>query len=99
LLTKPLGTGIITTGIKRRLTSRKLARTAIQLMARVNLVGAELAERRLVRAATDVTGFGLVGHLAAMCRASGVSAAVNAVEVPAIAEEVFDLIAQDCVPG
>jgi selenide,water dikinase len=99
VLTKPLGTGIITTGIKRGLTSRALARTAIRLMSKVNTVGAELAERRLVRAATDVTGFGLLGHLASMCRASGVSAEINAAEVPAIADEVFGLIAQDCVPG
>jgi len=99
VLTKPLGPGIITTGIKRCLTSRKLAAVAIKLMARVNLIGADLAERRLVRAATDVTGFGLLGHLASICRASGVSAEVNAAAVPAIANEVFALIAQDCVPG
>ena len=99
VLTKPLGTGIITTGIKRGLTSRKLAATAIKLMARVNIVGAELAERGLVRAATDVTGFGLLGHLASLCRASGVSAQIYATDVPAISDEVFDLIARDCVPG
>jgi selenide, water dikinase len=99
VLTKPLGTGIATTGIKRGLTSRKLSGTAIKLMSRVNTVGAELAERGLVRAATDVTGFGLLGHLASLCRASGVSAEVNAAAVPAISEEIFDLIAQDCIPG
>ena len=98
VLTKPLGTGIATTGIKRGLTSRKLSATAIKLMSRINMVGAELAERGLVRAATDVTGFGLLGHLASLCRASGVSAEVNAA-VPAISEEIFDLIAQDCIPG
>ncbi len=99
VLTKPLGTGIATTGIKRGLTSRELSATAIKLMSRVNTVGAELAERGLVRAATDVTGFGLLGHLASLCRASGVSAEVNAAAVPAISEEIFDLIAQDCIPG
>jgi selenide, water dikinase len=99
VLTKPLGTGIATTGIKRGLTSRKLSAAAIKLMSRINTVGAELAERGLVRAATDVTGFGLLGHLAAMCRAGGVSAEINAGEVPAISDEIFTLIAQDCVPG
>ncbi len=99
VLTKPLGTGIATTGIKRGLTSRELCATAIKLMSRINTVGAELAERGLVRAATDVTGFGLLGHLASLCRASGVSAEVNAAAVPAISEEIFDLIAQDCIPG
>jgi selenide, water dikinase len=99
VLTKPLGTGIATTGIKRGLTSPKLSATAIKLMSRINTVGAELAERGLVRAATDVTGFGLLGHLASLCRASGVSAEVNAAVVPAISAEIFDLIAQDCIPG
>jgi selenide,water dikinase len=99
VLTKPLGTGIATTGIKRGLTSAKLSKIAINLMSHVNTVGADLAERGLVRAATDVTGFGLLGHLASMCRASGVSAEINVSEVPAISDEIFDLIAQDCVPG
>lgn len=99
VLTKPLGTGIITTGIKRGLTSRRLATAAIALMSRVNTIGVELAERGLVRAATDVTGFGLLGHLASMCRASGVSAEIDASEVPAINNEVFELVAKDCVPG
>lgn len=99
ILTKPLGTGIATTGIKRGLTSAKLSAAAVELMSRVNTVGAELAERGLVRAATDVTGFGLLGHLAAMCRASGVSAEINAGDVPGISDEIFDLISRGCVPG
>ena len=61
--------------------------------------GAELAEAKLIRAAVDITGFGLLGHLASMCRASGVSAEIFADRVPAIAAEVFDLIARDCIPG
>ncbi|HEX4666320.1 MAG TPA: selenide, water dikinase SelD, partial [Chthoniobacterales bacterium] len=99
VLTKPLGTGIATTGIKRGLTSREVSTAAIKLMSRVNTVGAELAERGLVRAATDVTGFGLVGHLTSMCRASGVSADVDGSAVPAICDEIYHLIAQGCVPG
>jgi selenide,water dikinase len=99
VLTKPLGTGIATTGIKRGLTSRALARAVVALMSRVNTVGAGLAERGLVRAATDVTGFGLLGHLASMCRASGVSAEIIAHDVPVISEEIFELIERDCIPG
>ncbi len=99
VLTKPLGTGIATTGIKRGLTSPSLEKAVIALMSRVNVVGADLAERGLVRAATDITGFGLLGHLASMCRASGVSAEIVANDVSAISEEIFDLIKQDCVPG
>jgi selenide,water dikinase len=92
VLTKPLGTGIATTGIKRGLTSRALARAVIALMSRVNTVGADLAERGLVRAASDVTGFGLLGHLASLCRASGVSAEIFARDVPVISEELIELI-------
>ena len=99
VLTKPLGTGIATTGIKRGLTSRALARSVIALMSRVNSVGADLAECGLLRAATDITGFGLLGHLTSMCRASGVSAEIFANDVPVISQEIFELIERDCVPG
>ncbi len=99
VLTKPLGTGIATTAIKRGLTSRALEKAVIALMSRVNTIGADLAERGLVRAATDITGFGLLGHLASMCRSSGVSAEIMPNEVPAIDEEIFTLIERDCVPG
>lgn len=99
VLTKPLGTGIATTAIKRGLASRVLEKKVIALMSTINFVGAELAERGLVRAATDITGFGLMGHLGSMCRASGVSANVDPASVPAIAQEIVDLIEQDCVPG
>src|SRR5947207_6472679 len=61
VLTKPLGTGIITTGIKRGLSSTALARAVAEFMCRLNVPGAELAERRLVCAGTDVTGYGLLG--------------------------------------
>ena len=99
VLTKPLGTGIITTGIKRGLTVRLLERKAIGIMTHLNIVGPELAERGLVRAAVDVTGFGLLGHLAAMCRSSGVGAEISAERLPVISKEVFELIAADCIPG
>ena len=99
VLTKPLGTGVATTGIKRGLTSRMLAKAVVALMSRVNTAGAELAERGLVRAATDITGFGLLGHLASMCRASQASEEVCANEVPALDREIYELIARDCIPG
>jgi selenide,water dikinase len=99
VLTKPLGTGIITTGIKRGLTNRLLKRKAIAIMTKLNSVGPELAERGLLRAAVDVTGFGLLGHLGSMCRASGVGAEIAADAVPVISAEVFQLIAAGCIPG
>jgi len=99
VLTKPLGTGIITTGIKRGLTNRLLERRVIAAMTKLNSVGPELAERGLLKAAVDVTGFGLLGHLGAMCRASGVGAEIAANTVPVISAEVFQLIANGCIPG
>src|SRR2546421_1973787 len=92
VLTKPLGTGVITTGIKRGLVSPALEKKVIAQMSRLNTPGADVAEAGLVKAATDVTGFGLLGHLASMCRASGVRAEIDAAKVPSIGAEVFDLI-------
>jgi selenide, water dikinase len=99
VLTKPLGTGIATTAIKRGIASRALEKKVIALMSRTNSVGAELAEKKLVRAATDVTGFGLLGHLANMCRASKVSAEIFPDRAPALSDEIFELIERDCIPG
>jgi len=99
VLTKPLGTGIATTAIKRGVASRSLQKRVIALMSKVNTVGAELAELRLVSAATDVTGYGLMGHLISLCRASGVSAEVDPNAVPMVNDEIADLIEQNCVPG
>jgi selenide, water dikinase len=99
VLTKPLGTGIATTAIKRGLASRTLIRRTISLMSRLNDVGAILAENALVRAATDVTGFGLVGHLSNLCRGSGLCADIDPASLPVISKEVWDLIKDGCVPG
>ena len=99
VLTKPLGTGIITTAVKQSLAERSLERKAIGVMTRLNIAGPEVAERGLVRAAVDVTGFGLLGHLGGICRASHVGAEIAADAVPVISNEVFDLIARECIPG
>ena len=98
ILTKPLGTGIATTAIKRGLASRALQKRVIALMSKINSVGAELAERGLVRAATDITGYGLIGHLVSLCRASGVSADIDPNAVPMISDEISDLIELGSVP-
>ena len=58
-----------------------------------------MAERGLVGSGTDVTGFGLLGHLSSICRASRVGAGIHALQVPVIGKEVFDLIAKECIPG
>ena len=98
VLTKPLGTGIATTAIKRGMASRALEKKTVALMSQINTVGAELAESGLVRAATDVTGYGLIGHLISLCRASGVSADINPAAVPMISEEIGELIELGCIP-
>ena len=99
VLTKPLGTGVITTALKRNLVSPDLLRIAVESMCTLNTPGTELAEARLVLAGTDVTGFGLMGHLANICRGSGVSAEIDAAAVPVLSDDVNALIRQDCVPG
>lgn len=99
LLTKPIGTGIATTAIKRGLASNALAQRVTRIMKQINFAGADLAEKVLVKAATDVTGFGLMGHLENILQASHVGAQLVASDVPAISNEIASLIAQDCVPG
>lgn len=99
VLTKPLGTGIVTTGIKRGIVSESVIKKTADLMRTLNVVGAELAERGLVKCATDITGFGLLGHLGSMCRASSVAAEIDATALPVISGEVLELIAQKCIPG
>jgi len=99
VLSKPLGTGIATTGIKKGLTSALLAKKTIHIMRQLNTAGAELGESGLVRAGVDVTGFGLLGHLGSMCRASGVGAEIFAPRVPLISREVLELIERKCIPG
>jgi selenide,water dikinase len=99
VLTKPLGTGIATTAMKRGIASRALVKKAITLMSKLNVVGATLAENGLVKAATDVTGFGLIGHLTNLCRGSGLRADIDIDAVPMISKEIAELIKRDCVPG
>jgi selenide,water dikinase len=98
VLTKPLGIGIITTAIKRESCPSDLAVTAIEQMASLNAAaGAALSPHR-ARAATDVTGFGLLGHLREMCMASGVGADIAIDSVP-ILDGARDLLAAGMWPG
>jgi selenide,water dikinase len=99
VLTKPLGSGIISTAIKRGICSDALALSASELMATLNKPGATLAERHLIHCCTDITGFGLAGHLIEICNGSGVSAEIHATSLPLIAPEVNDFIEKGCVPG
>ncbi len=97
VLTKPLGTGIITTGIDRRLVGRRTVDRVIALMASLNRAASETMVSVGVSACTDVTGFGLLGHLRAMAQASGVGARVSLSKVPVLSE-AWDLAEAGVVP-
>lgn len=77
ILTKPLGTGIIATAIKRGIASEESINAAVKTMVTLNDWAAKLMVKYGAHSATDITGFGLLGHLSEMCRASGVSAEVD----------------------
>jgi len=82
VLTKPLGTGVITTAIKHEVAPPAAAAAAIDAMLRLNRDAGHAMATVEVHAATDVTGFGLLGHLHYLARASGLSAHVDAGSVP-----------------
>jgi selenide, water dikinase len=92
VLTKALGTGIITTAIKHQVVSPESETAAVQGMLRLNRDAAEAMAEVGVHAATDVTGFGLLGHLHYLAKASGVAARVEAAAIPQLpgAEELAD---------
>ena len=98
ILTKPLGVGIITTGIKRGVVSPEAEAEVIEVMATLNKGAAEAAIEVGVHAVTDVTGFGFLGHLHEMLQASGCSAEVYAEAVPVL-ESVWECIRQKAIPG
>ncbi len=81
-LTKPLGVGIITTALKKNLLIEEGAKLALASMTQLNDVGTLLATLKGVHAMTDVTGFGLLGHLIEMCEASETSAEINFEAIP-----------------
>ena len=83
-LTKPLGIGMLTTAQKKGLVSPEDLKIAIDLMMTLNDIGMELSELDSVKAMTDVTGFGLLGHLCEMCEGSGLSAEICYERIPRI---------------
>ena len=98
MLTKPLGTGIVTTALKRGAAPARAMERAVAAMTQLNAAGPDLAATGLV-AATDVTGFGLTGHLADLCAASACGAELWYDRVPVLDAAVHELIAAGCVPG
>jgi selenide, water dikinase len=98
VLTKPIGTGIITTAIKRDAASDDVVRRAVQVMTTLNASAAEAMLSAGAHACTDITGFGLLGHLIEMTHASCVGAQIGLSDVP-LMEGVRELLAQDMAPG
>ena len=98
ILTKPLGTGILTTALDRRLIGEEDLREAVETMRILNRAAAEAMVEVGVHACTDITGFGLLGHLHELAEASGVSARLSLDHIPVL-PGVWDLAKRDSVPG
>jgi len=98
LLTKPIGTGILTTALKRDRIGEAALRPAVEAMLELNAHASRAMVEIGVNAATDVTGFGLLGHAGEMMQASGVAFEFHAAAIP-LFEGVLDLIRADVVPG
>lgn len=98
ILTKPLGTGILSTALKRGLIDDAGIAAAVGWMARLNAKASAAMLACGAHAATDVTGFGLLGHAGEMARGSGVRLVLHASQVP-LHDRVVELIEQGCIPG
>ena len=98
-LTKPLGTGILTTAAKKGWISPEDLDTVTRQMSRLNRVGEALGRMEAVRAMTDVTGFGLLGHLKEMAEGSSCSALLHFGSIPLIQVNLEAYIGQGAIPG
>jgi len=98
VLTKPLGTGIISTAMKRGLAEPQVVQKAIEVMKSLNKTAAELMLKYDVSACTDITGFGLLGHLKEIIQSSGVGAEIDFDSMPFI-ESTKDLATAGLIPG
>jgi len=97
-LTKPLGIGILTTAQKQKKITSGDEQRAIESMCQLNDIGAALARIEGVNAITDVTGFGLAGHLSEVCLASGTAAVIRYAKIPTL-PNIRRYLADGCSPG
>ncbi len=97
-LTKPLGTGILTTAQKRGILKNEHATIAPETMMKLNKTGITLAKIKGVKALTDVTGFGLLGHLSEICEGSKLSAIIEFSKIPKF-DILDEYISQKSMPG
>jgi selenide, water dikinase len=98
-LTKPLGVGILTTAQKKGLLKEVHIGLAAQQMMQLNKVGEAMGRVKGVTAMTDVTGFGLLGHLVEMAEGSGLGATVDFEKVKLITDDLGSYLNQKCIPG
>lgn len=98
ILTKPLGLGILTTGLKRNMLDKNTMQSIISIMSTLNRTAAETAIDYPVHACTDITGFGLLGHLKEMTLASKVEAEIIVKNIPLIPEAI-ELAQANIIPG
>lgn len=97
-LTKPLGIGILTTAQKRKVLLPEHSHLATEIMCRLNSLGTALGRLGSVTALTDVTGFGLGGHLREMCESSGLQAVIRFDRIPVL-PPIAHYLELDCSPG
>ncbi len=98
-LTKPIGVGILTTAEKKGLLKEQHKSMAIQSMLKLNSIGRIISEFDYIHSITDVTGFGLAGHLIEMAEASNLQALIHYVKLPLISDELQKYIDAGAVPG
>lgn len=98
VLTKPLGTGIVNTAIKGNLASGEITRKVIGIMAALNRTAADVIREHPVHACTDITGFGLIGHLAEMMQGAGNGLKIVLENLPVI-DVALGFAAMGMVPG
>ena len=98
ILTKPIGTGVIMAGHRLGMVSENDLTEAKRLMKLLNKTGAELMKKYKIKGATDITGFGLAGHVLKMAKASKVSIKILMKDVPLIGNS-YSLVDDGCIPG
>lgn len=98
VLTKPLGTGVINTAIKRGIASEAVIKNISRLMAALNRTASEVMQQFSVHACTDITGFGLLGHLAEMVEDSGMALRLDSSQIP-ILPEAIEYAKMGMIPG
>lgn len=97
-ITKPLGTGILSTASKKNLLDEVDYMNSVTWMTKLNVAGSMLGGMECVRAMTDVTGFGLLGHLLEICEGSGLTARIRFEAIPVL-DNIGHYIGKNCIPG